>query len=534
MLRFKARRQSPALKPQGELTASERRVIRLLDETMVSLRRQVDRMQTRLVDAIAHRSADQVANMISEDAWYDAQESLQFELLGELLDAGSRVKLDPIRKEVLSYSFDRERPEAAAWAASEAGSLIREIVSGQRDMVRDLVSNSQIAGVAPVDVARQIRNGIGLTSAQAGWVSNRYDREFSRYIADGISPGQAAARAQAAADRYQQQVHRYRSMTIARTEIMRANSEGRQQAWAQGLEGGWIGPTAQKEWIAEPDACDVCLPMSGERVGIAEEFPIGEPPAHPNCRCDVLLVDEVPQDIRDMTDEELDAEIEALLSGEDQPQAAAVSALSPNEVSGLSQFMTLPPGESRSASFFAETYEAQMAVKGVIANRSAGLPDFQGIDLESGSFGYMLQASRYSDGANAYSQADLRQDILSAANQVSDDLANASVTTQPMYRGMRVDDVSLLFREGDIIDLDLASATPNSRIADLYSRPDRYRTGAEGVLLEVRPGVKAADIDAGRMTGGQAGSQEHLLLGNAKVVEVRQEGDRWIVVVEGV
>lgn len=316
MLRFKARRKSPALKPQGELTPSEKRVIRIIDGAMQELRREVTRMQTRLADAVEHKSADQVANMISADAWLDIQEPLQAELLSELLDAGSRVKLPPVRKEVLSYSFDRSREESARWAANEAGQLIREISDGQRQMVKDLVSRAQLTGIAPGSVAREIRNGIGLTTAQAGWVSNFYERNLTANIANGMSAAAAADKAQAAADRYQTQVHRYRASTIARTEIMRANSEGRKEAWGQGVEGGWIDPGAQKEWIAEADACEICEPLSGMRVPLNEEFPEGDPPAHPNCRCDLLLVDEVPQDIRDMTDAELDAEIESLLSGE--------------------------------------------------------------------------------------------------------------------------------------------------------------------------------------------------------------------------
>lgn len=328
MLRFKARRKSPALKPLGELTPSEKRIVRIISDAMEQLRREVTRMETRLIDAVAHRSANQIVNMIGTEAWLDIQESLQEELLGELLDAGSRVQLPAIRKEVLSYSFDRSREESARWAANEAGQLIREISDGQRDMVKDLISRAQLSGISPSDVAREIRNGIGLTSTQAQWVSNFYERNLTDNIANGLSMSAAVARAQSATDRYQTQVHRYRASTIARTEIMRANSEGRQEAWRQGAEGGWISPNAEKEWIAEPDACEICEALNGTRVALTDEFSEGEPPAHPNCRCDVLLVDEVPQDIQDMTDEELDTEIARLMDQD--------SAISPSTDPGLS------------------------------------------------------------------------------------------------------------------------------------------------------------------------------------------------------
>jgi len=314
MLRFKARRKSPALQPQGKVTESERRIIRIVDKAMQEVRRDVTRMRDRLTDAVAHRPVDFVVNMMPVDPWYDAQKAIERELLAELLDAGSRVKLQPIQKAKLSFSFDRTREEAANWARNEAGSLIRDITNSQREMVRDLVARAQLTELSPRDVAREIRNGIGLTSQQSDWVNNFYERAFNEKINAGYSYREAWDRASAAADRYQDQVVRYRAKTIARTEIMRANSEGRREAWAQGVEGGWIGPNAKKEWIAEDDACDICEPMSGVSVPLNEPFPIDEPPAHPNCRCDLLLVDEIPDDISAMTDEELDAALAELLN----------------------------------------------------------------------------------------------------------------------------------------------------------------------------------------------------------------------------
>jgi SPP1 gp7 family putative phage head morphogenesis protein len=49
--------------------------------------------------------------------------------------------------------------------------------------------------------------------------------------------------------------------------------------------------TWDKTWMAEPDACDICLPLDGETVPVSEPFRSGDmtPPAHPNCRCDITL-----------------------------------------------------------------------------------------------------------------------------------------------------------------------------------------------------------------------------------------------------
>jgi SPP1 gp7 family putative phage head morphogenesis protein len=291
VLRFKARRrQSPALKPQGELTASERRVAAIVSEAMEAVRRQVTSDLTRIADAVAHQSEARVADLVTDEPWYDMQAKLEAELLAELLDAGSRVELPAIQKASLEYSFDRERPESAAWARLEAAERVREITEGQRQTIRDVIAFGQVSGLSPQDTARQIQQTVGLTTQQAGWVNNFYSRAVSQNMAGGMSVEQAMRAADSSTARYQSQIHRYRATTIARTEIMSANSEGRQQAWGQGITGGWISPTSQKEWIAESDACDICAARNGQRHPVSKPWPGGEPPAHPNCRCDLLLI----------------------------------------------------------------------------------------------------------------------------------------------------------------------------------------------------------------------------------------------------
>lgn len=291
MLRFKSRRRaSPALKPQGELTASERRVVRLMVDAMDDVVSQVERDLTRIADAVAHSPADKVVDLVSVDPWYDVQEKLEGEFLSELLDAGSRVELPTMEKATLRYSFDRARPESAAWARLRAANLVREISEGQRQTIRDVVVFGQESGLSPDDTARQVRQTVGLTQAQGGWVNNFRDRQVAANMSAGMGLSDAVRAAEGPTARYQSQIHRYRSMTIARTEIMSANSQGRQQAWSQGIQSGFIGTNALKEWIAEADACDICAPRNGTRQPVNKPWPGGEPPAHPNCRCDLLLI----------------------------------------------------------------------------------------------------------------------------------------------------------------------------------------------------------------------------------------------------
>jgi SPP1 gp7 family putative phage head morphogenesis protein len=293
MLVFKAWRKSPAL--TQETTPSQRRITRMLSEAQQAAAAEFDTQLPRVAELLSRGRVNEVTNMLPMDPWVDVQEPLAYELLGELLDAGSRVRLPVLQKAELVFSFDRGRPESAAWAWSAAGQLIVQITQEQRGVVQQVVSQAATGAPDWSGVSRQVRNTIGLTAQQAGWVTNHYDRAYTTAIRNGASSAQAAALASQSAARYQTSVHRYRANTIARTETMRAASEGRQQAWGQGMTQGFIDPLWQKEWIAEGDACDICQAIDGQRIGVKDSFPVGEPPAHPNCRCDVLLVPPKPQ-----------------------------------------------------------------------------------------------------------------------------------------------------------------------------------------------------------------------------------------------
>ena len=79
---------------------------------------------------------------------------------------------------------------------------------------------------------------------------------------------------------------------IARTEIMRANNEGKLEAAYQAANKGLVDPkTAQRQWMTAPmDVCQVCAPLHGVTVGLYESWYLGDPPAHPNCRCTFRLI----------------------------------------------------------------------------------------------------------------------------------------------------------------------------------------------------------------------------------------------------
>ena len=79
---------------------------------------------------------------------------------------------------------------------------------------------------------------------------------------------------------------KWESERIARTETIEAHNQADIMAYEQS------GVIAKKEWLAEPDACEICQALDSEQVLLAEDFSTGDdsPPAHPNCKCAILPV----------------------------------------------------------------------------------------------------------------------------------------------------------------------------------------------------------------------------------------------------
>jgi len=321
MLVFKARpRRDPAQRPI--LTPSEKRVMQIMARARKEVIDDIKSREGDFLNSLLHQPAISTARMVITQPWFDVQEELQRELTTEVIDGGRRIKLEPIQKATVNFRFNAERPEAAAWAAKNAGQMIQNITEDQLNFVQELVRQSQLGEYTPDSAARTLRdmeNGVGLTVQQSQWVQNFESRRVTDLMNQGLGYVDAVSRAQGATASYADRIYRYRTETIARTEILRASNEGRNQAWKQGLDEGFINPSQEKEWSTNLDdrTCEECAPLDGERVGVTDDFPWGDPPIHPNCRCTVLLTDDIPEDLANMTVDELDAEIDRLLSGED-------------------------------------------------------------------------------------------------------------------------------------------------------------------------------------------------------------------------
>jgi hypothetical protein len=209
----------------------------------------------------------------------------------------STFTLGGIEAELLFNLIDER---AVEYAQTRSGQLIVEITDQMRETVRNTIASAQAGEKTFQQAARELQSTIPLSSRDAGAVSKYIDKQFQRFMRQGVSEAKARVRAQNMGARYAGKLLDSRTRTIARTEIIDASMSGRYLGWEAGVSAGYIASDSVKEWIAEPDACPICRPLDGMIISWNDpwSFPDGVtagsndlmPPAHPNCRCSVVIL----------------------------------------------------------------------------------------------------------------------------------------------------------------------------------------------------------------------------------------------------
>lgn len=212
--------------------------------------------------------------------------------------------------------FDLLNPEAVNWIAAYTFGLIREIADETRRGVQVILREAFQEGKDIPQQAREIRALVGLTERQAQAVVNfrrnleqgteqslrevlgrarrdaRFDPSIQRAIDNATRlPQQQIDRM---VDRYSERLLRYRSETIARTESIRASSEGQRELWRQAEEQGLLNRARTRvKWLAAGDkrTCPIYMKLDKTTVPYGQGFGnFDGPPAHPSCRCSAGLV----------------------------------------------------------------------------------------------------------------------------------------------------------------------------------------------------------------------------------------------------
>jgi hypothetical protein len=188
-------------------------------------------------------------------------------------------------------------PFSVQWAEEAAGRLVVEVSEGVRTQIANLALEAVAGDLTGAQLARRLRDIIGLHSAWSAAVSKTYDREHAAALEAGKTALQAMAIAEKKTAAHAKALLNRRAWNIARTEVQRAQNVGKYSGWAQGVADGWIVPTSLKEWEEGREPCDTCKPLVGEIVRWDEPFSNGDlmPPDHPSCRCTANILPPDPE-----------------------------------------------------------------------------------------------------------------------------------------------------------------------------------------------------------------------------------------------
>lgn len=145
---------------------------------------------------------------------------------------------------------------------------------GREEFIRTAFSAPEVTQKIELLFTRAFTELEGVTAAM--------DQQMSRILAEGLSQGHGAAKIARNLRENVTKMTRTRANVLARTEIVRAHSEGQLDAFER-LGETEVGVMA--EWITAGDerVCPECSALEGVVMTIKEAR--GLIPRHPNCRC---------------------------------------------------------------------------------------------------------------------------------------------------------------------------------------------------------------------------------------------------------
>ena len=156
---------------------------------------------------------------------------------------GARRAIEQVISELSASAtdvFSQANLDAIAWAESRSAELVTSIDKTTRDGIKDLVTKAETEGWSTQQLAQELRDEYGFSS--------------------------------------------YRAEMVARTETAMADVQGSLAGWKAS------GVVDRKQFLAAPNCCSICQTYNRKIVDLDASFPGGDPPVHPNCRCDVIAV----------------------------------------------------------------------------------------------------------------------------------------------------------------------------------------------------------------------------------------------------
>jgi hypothetical protein len=210
-------------------------------------------------------------------------------------------------------------------------------------------------------------------------------------------------------------------------------------------------------------------------------------------------------------------------------------------------WVSIEDPDQRASYFWQGRFSDQQAIRQVFRNIAADKDPVDGLNLETNSNWnlHFLRTeqprppgqswedyeAQYPDGGpRVYDRDDLRNELVNAASWLHEQLANAPVTTQPLYRGMRMKrgDVP---KVGDTWGSDVMSWAEQrwqvERYAWMPEDPELGRVGEMEVVFRLNGPKRSVDLGPDLL-------DEHLTQGKYRVVKVSGKGRKRFITVEEV
>lgn len=187
----------------------------------------------------------------------------------------------------LPLSFTIRNPYSERWMAEHGAQLVVQVTEETKAAIRRVVLDGFELGKPPRELAKRIREMVGLTERDAKAVLN-YWAKLSE------EADLTAARVDTMADTYAKRLLRKRALNIARNETMEASNEGTRDSWLTARDNEFILPESVRVWIAATQSdrtCPICMDFDGREASLDEPFispTYGErmnAHAHISCRC---------------------------------------------------------------------------------------------------------------------------------------------------------------------------------------------------------------------------------------------------------
>lgn len=206
--------------------------------------------------------------------------------------AGAQRGASMLPKGGPTLRYDLNNPRIQEYLSGRSGALIKDVTDGFQGLVQNMMRGRFAQGLTTQTIADNLleeNSKLGMVLKGGVGLDERSAQAAANFAANG-----AAARD---VEGYMERLDERRAEMIARTEVIAALNQGELAVWDSAAEQGVIDPeTTMRVWSCDPDPCPkICAPMDGIMVGFDEEFilPQGDsviaPPAHPSCRCRVLL-----------------------------------------------------------------------------------------------------------------------------------------------------------------------------------------------------------------------------------------------------